>query len=420
MKTAALALIALAALPARAADYSLATFGTIGYAVSDQPYKYQRFISKSGTLARDSILGAQLDARFSPQWSATVQVKLAPDEVYDNQWKPTVSWAFLSWRPSDDLLLRAGRLRVPGYLHAENLDVGATYDFARLPIEMYSMSPTVDFDGASFAKTWSFDAGDLALDGYAGKRSVKARGYSHVAVPGYLDSGLQVVPGEITAQGLVLTWRHQDDVYKAGLHRGNVRRQDGQLWPTEIALTTPMPGISYYNLIPGPGVPGTDNYDTDILTLGLDMGIGAGFRLAGEAGIRRTGIDGGQDSSSGYLSLRRRMGHWTPYVYVAQARTSARMREIYQGLESASVPAWFPSAATINAAQKAGADLFNALDQRTWAIGTSYNLTSNSKIKAEWSQTRVGLVSAFVDPPPEGPVSHQSINVLSLSYSFVY
>src|SRR5438132_5138563 len=81
----------LAALPVAAVDlsvapvdFSVSAFGTLGYALSDQSYTYQRFIDKSGTFMRDSLAGLQVDARFGDQFGATVQVKMAPDTASDN------------------------------------------------------------------------------------------------------------------------------------------------------------------------------------------------------------------------------------------------------------------------------------------------------------------------------------------------
>ncbi|MCH2219882.1 MAG: hypothetical protein MK097_06095, partial [Dechloromonas sp.] len=126
------------AVPAMAVDLTWSGFGTLGYAQSDQPVNYQRFIDEKGTFKRDSIFGVQGDARFSQQWGATVQAKAAPSDHYDTQWQASVAWAFVSWRPSDDWLIRAGKLRLPFMLNTENADVGATYDFVRLPLEVYS------------------------------------------------------------------------------------------------------------------------------------------------------------------------------------------------------------------------------------------------------------------------------------------
>ena len=166
-------LMSLAALPVAAVDFSVAAvdfsvsaFGTLGYARSDQSYAYQRFINRSGTFRRDSLAGLQVDAKFADKFGATVQVKVAPDTANDNRYEGTVSWAFLSYRPTNDWLFRAGKQRIPFYLYSETLDVGVTYDFARLPTEMYSIISSNDVTGLSFSKNWGMENGDLSLDDF--------------------------------------------------------------------------------------------------------------------------------------------------------------------------------------------------------------------------------------------------------------
>ena len=141
-----LSLTVLAALSASslAMDFNVSGFGTVGFAQSDKPYHYQRFIDEEGTFTRDSILGVQADVKFTSQLGATVQGKLAPSSESDRRWDATLSWAFVSWRPTDEWLVRAGKLRLPFMLNTENADVGATYDFARL------------MDGAKEVKTSEF------------------------------------------------------------------------------------------------------------------------------------------------------------------------------------------------------------------------------------------------------------------------
>ena len=125
-------------MAAVAADISLSGFGTVGYALSDQSYNYQRFVDKQGTLKRDSVLGVQMDGKFGDAFGFTVQGKVAPSLDSDKDVDATIAWAFLSWRPANDWLFRLGRVRVPLYLNSENMEVGATFDFARLPAEVYT------------------------------------------------------------------------------------------------------------------------------------------------------------------------------------------------------------------------------------------------------------------------------------------
>lgn len=417
-----LVLTTLAANVSNAADILFSGYGTLGYSRSDQPYAYQRFIDDKGTFNRDSLFGVQMDAEFTPRWSATVQARLGPSDNHDSQWKPTVAWAFVSWRPDNDWLLRAGKLRIPGYLNSENMDIGTTFDYARLPVEMYSISPTLDFIGTSFNKMWGLDKGDISLEGYMGKSAIEARGYLRDGVPGLLPSGAFFAPVDIDARGLVLGYRHSRNIFQVGLHRGTVTRKDGQLWPAywqEINVG----GVGFYNLQPGLfGLPGRDNFTLSILSLGADVGLGNDVRLATEYAVRRvvSSLDGGLSSSGGYISLRKSIGSWTPYVYYARLRTADDMLALYQRLNSTMIPPVFPGAAFINSTQKAGADFLQAYDQHTWALGASYALSPTQKIKAEWQRTGIGITSNLVDGLPGNNINHQNINVFSLSYNFAF
>lgn len=406
-------------VPAFAVDYSTAVFGTLGYARSDHPFVYQRSIDDNGTFLRDSVLGAQLDLRFSPQWSATLQGRIAAANFTDDRLDATLSWAFVSWRPSNDWQLRAGRLRVPGYLNAENMDVGATFDYARLPAEAYSVSSVVDFVGGSALKTWTAGSGDISLEAYWGRNNGYWRQYFRTSYLGTAPAGDNYLPLTLTIRGLSLAYRNDEDVYKASYYLTSDHLRDGNKWVVPT-LETPAPGVSYYNVIPG-GPNDARNARLRVLVLGADVGIGNGYRLAGEAFQRKTlEVPGGFNSTGGYLALRKQIGQWTPYVYHARLRSEGAALDLYRAFNNPTVPAAADPTGFITAMQKSGADAFGAYDQATWSIGSAYALTPTSKLKAEWSQTRVGTASSLVDTPAGEDVSHQRFNVLSLSYSFVF
>lgn len=413
--------LGLNTLPALAADFAFSGFGTVGYAVSDQHYKYQRFINDKGTVARDSILAGQMDVSITPEWSATVQAKFAPALDNDHQWEPTISWAFISWRPSNDWLIRAGKLRVPLYMHAENMDVGTTYDYARLPIEMYSMTPTSDFIGASANKTWDVGAGELALDGYWGATRTPWRQYYRDGVPSVVPQGATFDNIDITIKGLALAYRESGNLFRVGLHQVDAKIANGQAWIDRPTLVSPLPGISYYAFQPGIGLAERDTMKMIIANLGFDVDLGQDIRLASEYAVRKVqDMDRGLNSSAGYVSLRKQIGQWTPYVYYAQLRSDKKMRDLYQSINNQSVPAFFPNSALLNASQRAIADAMFVYDQNSWAIGTSYALSPTQKIKAEWLRTHVGVTSSLVDAPTGSNGGNQNINVFSLSYSMTF
>ncbi|QDX82484.1 hypothetical protein B9N43_15325 [Denitratisoma sp. DHT3] len=412
-------------LAATADDASISGFGTVGYARSDQPYAYLRHIDDKGTFDSDSVFAIQVDKKLAPEWSATVQLKLASSVSSDSRWDPTLAWAFVSWRPTNDWLFRAGKIRIPGYLNAENLDVGVTYDYARPPAEVYSVSPTFNVTGASFNKVFELERGDLTLDGYWGKSNTDSRGYLRSDVPGLASAGPQFQPIKLEARGLGLTLHRDDDIYVVSAHKAYSRKKDGQPWtgPGLVTLPTPPfpPGIGYYDASAGAGGQSANALDTSILYAGADVALGGDVRLAGEYVRRKVAnLRGGLNSTSGYVSLRRQIGRWTPYVLGARLLSDSSSLSMWKAINGNTVPLFVPNAAFINAYQRAIADIFSGYDQSSLAIGTSYALTQTSKIKVEWMRTRVGVTSGLVDAPPGVDLNRQRINVFSLSYSFTF
>lgn len=419
------AFLAFSLNPAQAIDFSLSGYGTLGYVRSDQPYSYQRVITNQGTFARDSQFGLQLDTKFNPQWSATIQARVSPADDDDNRWDATLAWAFLSWRPDDDWLLRLGKLRLPGYLNSENIDVGWTFDYARLPIEVYLTTPCIDFTGISIGKTWELGAGDLNLELFWGTTDTAWRYSIRDAVPGYLDAGNLFVPIEVEAKGVALSYRHIDDLYRLSFYRSSVERTDGQKWVYQMPLVSPLPGISYYAAESELGL-GTEfsrgrTEDFSLIILGTDVGLGHNIRLAAEYTRRLVKYaQDGLNSNGGYVSLRKRIGKWTPYLYYSWLHSEDNALDLNQALNQSSIPKWFPNAPLINTSQRVIADIFVAYDQQTWALGASYALTPTSKLKLEWARTHVGMTSSFVDSPAGSEISDEDINLFSLSYNFVF
>ena len=410
-------LLSAASLSAHAVDFSLSGYGTIGYAQSDQENAYQRFIDDNGSFKRDTVLGAQLSARFDPEWSATVQAKLAPAADSDQDVKATLSWAFLSYRPTDDWLFRAGKLRIPFYLNSENADVGTTFTAARLPVEVYSTAATVDFVGASFAKTWQLDENELVLDGYWGKANDASwRFYARDPNGPPVQLTPDGQPGEFFAKlntesrGLRLSLNHGENTFLAGIHSADTTPRDRpSLGPsTYVPATYPFFGTVY--------IPAADTYKITTTTahLGASVDLGHGFRTTGEFVRRKnSGSTLSPDSKGFYLTLQKEVGSWTPYLTYAKLTT--KNRDLYKAVNTAQPP---PS--PLNAFERALADVMVVYDQHSWALGTSYAIDSKNKIKAEWSVVETGLASSFVDAPPGGESGDQRINVFSLSYSFTF
>ncbi|GAB2180594.1 hypothetical protein DLREEDagrD3_08170 [Denitratisoma sp. agr-D3] len=399
-----------------AVDYSVSGFGTVGYAKSDKSYAYERFIDKNGTFNQDSLFGVQVDAKFSPQWSATYQAKYAPSQQIDGQWDVTTAWAFASWRPNDDWLLRLGKMRVPTYLYSQYTDVGAAYDFVRLPVEVYAFTPSTDFIGANVTRSWALDAGDLSFDIYHGATRISRRLYLR-------DTGPRFADINVLAEGIALSFKTDTDTYRAAFHHYQ-SSNSGKLTGADYPLQDLGTFLGHYYVVdPQMGtLPQVKKFHNYLFTLGAEVDLGGGYRVVGEyAKIIQNELKIGVDASGGYLSLLKQMGDVTPYVTVAGLRSKDSQFRIQQNLLNASVSSFVTGATQINAAQQATADALTVYDQSSLAVGASYALTPKSKVKAEWMRTWVGQASQFVDSPAGGrPVNHTTIDVLSFNYSFTF
>lgn len=419
------ALLALAALPSLAQDVSLAGFGTLGYASSNRSYALERSITNSGTFRRDSVLGVQADVRFTPQWSATLQVKAAQSVGRDKAWEVRPAWAFVAWRPSDDWLLRAGKMRLPLYLHSEALDVGISHDMARLPSEMYSIAPANDFTGLYATKTWPRGDGEVSLDVYGGRAALTYRYWARDGLPPAVPAGAGFLNLDIQLAGAVLSLREAGAIWRVSALNAVTRRGDGSPWPVTYPFVNLGGGLGYYRVnpaLPGPPIPTTDALFNLILTIGVEQPLGADWRVAAEfvRNVQRETELGG-DSRGGYVALFRRIGEFTPYVSLGALRSGGVQLDNYRRLTGNPLPAVVPGAALINGAQNLTADSGYAIDQRSLALGSAWMLNSNQKLKLEWRRTRIGLVSRLVDAPSGAPAPHDtSIDVWSLNYNFSF
>ncbi len=421
-------LIALAAcwpFALHAADFSLSGFGTLGFAKSDKPYRYQRFVDEDGTFRRDSVAGVQVDAKLTSSVGATVQLLASPATDNDRQYDATVAWAFVSWRPNNDWLIRAGKQRIPLYLYSQTYNVGTTYEFARLPTEMYSISPSNDFVGISASKTWEVRSGELTLDGYWGGSDLDVRFWIRDGVPPSQVSSALFRSLALEGGGLVLSHKDASNIFRIGYSRVVIdEKNSANAYPVTYPFVSIAPGIGYYQVdsnLPGPGIPAIDRYSHRTLTIGADIALDSGYRFVAEIArslVTQTSFS--NQSTRGYAALLKKIDKWTPYVTYAYLRSTPGQLTLYNKVNSNLVPAFIPGAAQINASQRIGADAMLVYDQHSWAIGTSYALSPTSKVKAEWMRVRIGQMSSLVDAPPGSNIRNQSINVFSLSYSVVF
>jgi hypothetical protein len=402
--------LSLASISAGAVDFGLTGYATLGGAISDEEFRYLRYIDDQGTLKTDSIAGVQLETRFTPQWGATVQAAVSAPRYRDEGVQGAVRWAFLSFRPTNDWLFRVGRLRPPVFIHTQSAEVGVTYDFARLPAEVYSTSPVYDLDGVAVTKTWNLGSGDLSADAYWGRTKLSFRlpQRPSAVIPGTSDN--KYVPEKIASTGLMLSYSSGAMLVRGGVHQATVD------------LAAPAPATASQVPIPLPPPLGgalftpvdlVNKFDVTLYTLGVDWRHGP-LRLTAEYARRDgKGADFAPESSSAYASAAWSVSRWTPYIMYARLLSDSSVRGKNEQIAATPVPLAAGLPPNFHLALARG---FIVYDQYSVMLGTSYRISPTSKVKAEWMRTHVGLASGLVD----GDVQNKSFNVFSLSYSVVF
>ena len=325
-------------------------------------------------------------------------------------------WAFVSYRPNNEWLFRVGRLRPPVLINTQNAEVGVTYDQTRLPVEVYSLSPVYDIDGGAFTKTLILAGSEISLDGYLGKSKLRQRTpFQRDAAQTFVSD--KYFPENVSFMGLVLTQSVGSLKLRGGVHRAVIRPDKGRQFvqdpsPQSIPAPPPFGGTLY---VPGPV---NDRIAVNAFTAGADW-QSDGWRISGEYGRRiAIGTKMGPGSDSAYVTIARDLGRWTPYATYSRILSTAPERNYYQTLNATPVPLGAQGPPLFLPASFHGifADAIFLYDQYSGMIGTSYDISINSKLKFELMHSHIGVRSAMVD----GDVRHKSFNVLSISYGFVF
>jgi len=179
LRTAALATALSAACAAHASDdgfsWRFSGSGTAGYAATNSndvlfanPGQFKG-AQKGGSALVDSRLGGQLDFTFTPKLGATVQAIAMQDAK--GRFRPQLEWGFLSYKASDNVTVRLGRLGWPAYLVSDYRYVGYANPWLRAPLEVYNLAPLDSYEGADLR--WSHDVagGILTVQALAGHAS---------------------------------------------------------------------------------------------------------------------------------------------------------------------------------------------------------------------------------------------------------
>lgn len=185
----------LAAASASASDldgmFRVSGYGTFGLTHSDEdqadfvnsPVLQPKGAGYSDEWSTDveSRLGLQVNARFSDRFSGVVQ--LVSEAVNNVTWNgdvnenyvPSLEWANVSYRVTNDFTVRAGRVVLPIMAMSEIRKVGFAQHWVRPPVDVYANVPFTSSDGLDLSYRFDVAGGANTLRAHVGTQSLRSK-----------------------------------------------------------------------------------------------------------------------------------------------------------------------------------------------------------------------------------------------------
>lgn len=194
----------------------------------------------------------------------------------EDDWDPQVEWAYLSYRPTNNLQLRAGKTRLPVFMLSDSLEVGYSQLWARAPQSVYGPISIKSIVGADATYTHNLNNSYVSAQLFAGHTN---------------EDGITGNVELRNTSGLVLSWSDYVWTFR------------GVAATAEATIEGPVPG----------GYVAKDDRGNFYGLAGTyDNGT---WQIATE--VVRVDVDGWfANTDSAYLSIGRRFGSITPYTVI--------------------------------------------------------------------------------------------------------
>jgi hypothetical protein len=147
-------------------NLSISGFGRIVGGYLDTNQADFRGYSDSISLQPETLAGLQATYDVNDSFSVTTQAVIrAEDSASDS----IINWAYATWQPDDNLVLKAGRMRTPFFALSDVVDVGYSYPWISAPQQVYNAWLFPTFDGLDASWGYSTDQFDTTFEAYLGQ-----------------------------------------------------------------------------------------------------------------------------------------------------------------------------------------------------------------------------------------------------------
>lgn len=261
-----------------------------------------------------------------------------------DDWDPQMEWAYLSHRPTNNLQLRVGKMRIPFFLYSDSLEVGYAQPWARPPQSVYGPIAVTSYVGADASYTLNFDNSSLIATGFSGFTDEDGNS------------------GDVQLRnifGLNLSWT--DYIWTL---RAVAATAEADIDATRLGALAADNGIT----LPAGTTVLADGDDGNFFGLGATYDDGR-WQIIGE--VTRVELDGKfADTDSAYLSVGHRFGAWTPYLAFGWIESQDDDERT-----GAFIPGFVPES------------ILN-YDREEFSVGTRWDITPGVAIKADITHAR--------------------------------
>lgn len=351
------------------------------------------------SFSKESVFGLQMNSKAADKINVSMQMTASggDDPV-------SLEWAYIEYAFAPDLKARAGRLRAPGFMLSEFLDVGYAYPWVQTPYEVYGWLPFSRYEGVDLRYWMSIADADIRINPYVGTTSGQALSLGDLK---YTDQTSQFGGVELQATYDILTFRAGYSKYRFDLTNARLDGfvklikegktyvpktpasdaiklpgyEDiianmetvlnmGMLYPDAVAAQTGLVGSADemqaeleiladqragYNSLGTMG----GNFDGNFVGIGFSVDNGK-YLVMSQLSSSKIG---GQfpDVNSGYVLLGYRLGAWMPHITLSKMYTTDEDKHGHVAPLKLNDALW-RSVADSNASKLAdGAELYNGL-----------------------------------------------------------
>jgi len=383
--------------------FSVNGFGTIGATkTNDQDSGYRSNISTDNVtyedwnLASRSLVGVQANANWNEQWGSAVQFvqQKQPDSTFADK----IQIASVNYMPTPEWVFRLGRSAPRIFMLTDTRNVGFGYLWTHPPIEFYGQLQTTYIDGISATYTKQFGADFLSVSLVGGKTAL---------LMSYPEGNFTADFGQST--GLTLEYEHDE-----WLFRGTVSRVVNQnQWISSVREYL----NSYSTAVPGAGVVSeqlnTHGAKLWFYTLGASYNS-QNWVIQSEISRVTATADVIPDTASGYLSIGRHIGDFTPYVMYSHIHTTSQNDSLPSDVTYASQ---YDSQLNY-LAQTSLAFINSRFDQSGVAIGVRWDINSKLALKTQWDRKYINAYGGNLEWNINS--ANKVTDILSLNLDFVF